>query len=358
MLVLLANYFTNVYSNIFLHLIFRATSSLLTSLLISLYIGPYLINWLKKLQINQVVRNDGPESHLNKYGTPTMGGIIIIISVFISTLIWSCLSNIYIWYLLIVFIGYGIVGFIDDYYKVIYKNSTGLAAKWKYLWMSIIAIIIVVLLYLTNNNASSTQLLIPFFKNFMPQLGIIYIVLAYFVIVGTGNAVNLTDGLDGLAIVPIIFVTSGFSIVCWLTANIALAQHFYIPYIKNADEIIIFCTAIIGSGIGFLYFNIYPARIFMGDIGSLALGGALGTIAVLVHEELLLFIMGGIFVIEACSVILQVCSFKLLGFRIFLMAPIHHHYELKGWSEYRVIVTFWIISLILVLLGLIILKIR
>ncbi|MBK4775592.1 phospho-N-acetylmuramoyl-pentapeptide-transferase [Candidatus Pantoea edessiphila] len=359
MLVFLIDYLTNFYSgfNVFSHLYFRVISSFLTSLYISMHIGSYFIYWLKKLQINQVVRNDGPKSHLRKHSTPTMGGIIIIVSVLISTLIWSRLSNVYIWYLITVFVGFGIIGFIDDYRKVIYRSSSGLIARWKYLWMSIISIIIS-LLYFFGSNTISTQLVIPFLKDFMPHLGILYVILSYFVIVGTGNAVNLTDGLDGLAIVPIIFVAIGLSIVSWLTSSITFSAYLHIPYISYAKELIVFCVSIIGSGIGFLYFNIYPARIFMGDVGSLALGGALGTIAVLLRQELLLFIMGGIFVIEACSVILQVSSFKLLGRRIFLMAPIHHHYELKGWSEPRIILFFWIVSFIFVLLGLITLKIR
>ncbi|PPI87975.1 phospho-N-acetylmuramoyl-pentapeptide-transferase [Candidatus Pantoea edessiphila] len=360
MFVLLINYLINFssYFKIFSHLIFRATNSFLTSLLISLYIGPYLISWFKKLQINQIIRHDGPKSHLRKHNTPTMGGVMIIISVLISILIWSRLSNIYIWYSLIIFTGFGIIGFIDDYRKLIYKNSKGLVAKWKYLCMSIVSIIIIAILYFNGKNTLSTQLVVPFFKDFMPQLGLLYVFLAYIVIVGTGNAVNLTDGLDGLAIVPTIFIATGLSIVSWLTSDIKLSQYLHLPYISYTRELIIFCSSIIGAGIGFLYFNIYPAKIFMGDVGSLSLGGALGIIAVLLRQELLLFIMGGIFVIEACSVILQVSSFKLLGHRIFLMAPIHHHYELKGWSEQRIILLFWIISFILVSIGLATLKMR
>ncbi|MXP51146.1 phospho-N-acetylmuramoyl-pentapeptide-transferase [Pantoea sp. SoEX] len=359
MLVFLFDYLDGFYSyfNIISNLIFRVIGSLLTSLYISLYMGPYFICWLKRLQINQIVRNDGPKSHLSKRSTPTMGGLIIIISVLVSTLIWSCLSNVYMWYVITVFIGFGIIGFIDDYRKVIYKSSKGLTAKWKYLWMSVISIIISLLYFFSTNNIS-TQLVIPFLKDFTLHIGLLSIILSYIVIVGTGNAVNLTDGLDGLAIVPIIFVATGFIIVSWLTSNTVFSEYFHIPYIMHAKELVIFCASIVGAGIGFLCFNIYPAKIFMGDVGSLALGGALGTVAVLLRQELLLLIMGGIFVIEACSVMLQVSSFKLFRCRIFLMAPIHHHYELKGWSEPRIILFFWVISFIFVLLGLFSLHIR
>ncbi|PPI88691.1 phospho-N-acetylmuramoyl-pentapeptide-transferase [Candidatus Pantoea edessiphila] len=359
MIVFLFNYINKYYSglDILSYLIFRAVNSLLTALFISLYMGQNLIIWLKKLRINQMVRDDGPKSHFNKHGTPTMGGLMIITAVIISVLMWSCLSNIYIWYLLIIFIGFGIIGFVDDYLKVIHGNSRGLLARWKYFWMSIISIIIVLLLYFAGKNTPLTQLVIPFFR-YMPQLGILYVGLAYIVIVGTGNAVNLTDGLDGLVIVPTIFISAGFAIVSLLTSNAIFAHCLHLPYIENTNELVTFCTAIIGSSVGFLYFNIYPAKVFMGDVGSLAIGGALGTIAVLLRQELLLFIMGGIFVIEACSVILQVSSFKLLGYRVFLMTPIHHHYELKGWPEPLIILSFWIISLILFLLGIVTLKMR
>ncbi|MXP56492.1 phospho-N-acetylmuramoyl-pentapeptide-transferase [Pantoea sp. Mhis] len=360
MLLWLAKYLIVFYSslNVFSYLTFRAIVSLLTALFISLIIGPYLISWLQKLQISQIIRNDGPKSHFSKCGTPTMGGIIILISIIISVLLWAYLSNPYVWYILVILISFGIIGFIDDYHKVIRRNTKGLIARWKYFWMSIIALILACTLYITGKNTAATLIVIPFFKDIMPQLGLFFILLAYLVIVGTGNAVNLTDGLDGLAIMSTVFVAAGFALVAWVTGNINFAQYLHIPYLKYAGELVIVCTAIIGAGLGFLWFNTYPAQVFMGDVGSLALGGALGTLAVLLCQEFLLVIMGGIFVLEALSVILQVISFKFLGYRIFLMAPIHHHYELKGWPEPRVIVRFWIISLVLVLIGLATLKLR
>ena len=248
--------------------------------------------------------------------------------------------------------GYGIIGFVDDYRKVVRKDTKGLIARWKYFWMSVIALGVAFALYLAGKDTPATELVVPFFKDVMPQLGLFYILLAYFVIVGTGNAVNLTDGLDGLAIMPTVFVAAGFALVAWATGNMNFANYLHIPYLRHAGELVIVCTAIVGAGLGFLWFNTYPAQVFMGDVGSLALGGALGIIAVLLRQEFLLVIMGGVFVVETLSVILQVGSFKLRGQRIFRMAPIHHHYELKGWPEPRVIVRFWIISLMLVLIGL------
>ncbi len=313
---------------------------------------------LQKLSFGQVVRNDGPESHFSKRGTPTMGGIMILTAIVISVLLWAYPSNPYVWCVLVVLVGYGVIGFVDDYRKVVRKDTKGLIARWKYFWMSVIALGVAFALYLAGKDTPATQLVVPFFKDVMPQLGLFYILLAYFVIVGTGNAVNLTDGLDGLAIMPTVFVAGGFALVAWATGNMNFASYLHIPYLRHAGELVIVCTAIVGAGLGFLWFNTYPAQVFMGDVGSLALGGALGIIAVLLRQEFLLVIMGGVFVVETLSVILQVGSFKLRGQRIFRMAPIHHHYELKGWPEPRVIVRFWIISLMLVLIGLATLKVR
>ena len=328
MLVWLAEHLVKYYSgfNVFSYLTFRAIVSLLTALFISLWMGPRMIAHLQKLSFGQVVRNDGPESHFSKRGTPTMGGIMILTAIVISVLLWAYPSNPYVWCVLVVLVGYGVIGFVDDYRKVVRKDTKGLIARWKYFWMSVIA------------------------------LGVAFAL--YFVIVGTGNAVNLTDGLDGLAIMPTVFVAGGFALVAWATGNMNFASYLHIPYLRHAGELVIVCTAIVGAGLGFLWFNTYPAQVFMGDVGSLALGGALGIIAVLLRQEFLLVIMGGVFVVETLSVILQVGSFKLRGQRIFRMAPIHHHYELKGWPEPRVIVRFWIISLMLVLIGLATLKVR
>ncbi|WP_339057513.1 phospho-N-acetylmuramoyl-pentapeptide-transferase [Candidatus Regiella endosymbiont of Tuberolachnus salignus] len=360
MLVLLAEYLVKFYSgfNVFSYLTFRAIVSLLTAFFISLWMGPYLIVWLQKLQLGQVVRDDGPESHLTKSGTPTMGGVMILFSIIIAILMWAYPSNPYVWCVLFILVSYGVIGFVDDYRKVVRKNAKGLIARWKYFWQSAIALVAAFTMYSMAHGMPATQLVVPFFKDIMPQLGLLYILLAYFVIVGTSNAVNLTDGLDGLAIVPTVLVAAGFSLIAWATGNVNFAHYLHIPHLRYAGELVIVCTAIVGAGLGFLWFNTYPAQVFMGDVGSLALGGALGTIAVLLRQEFLLVIMGGVFVVETLSVILQVGSFKLRGQRIFRMAPIHHHYELKGWPEPRVIVRFWIISLMLVLIGLATLKVR
>lgn len=360
MLVWLAESLVKYFSgfNVFSYLTFRAIVSLLTALILSLWMGPHLIRYLQQLQIGQVVRDDGPESHFSKRGTPTMGGIMILASITISILLWAQLSNPYVWCVLFILLGYGAIGFVDDYRKVVRKDTKGLIARWKYFWQSVIALIAAFGMYSIGKDTAATQLVVPFFKDVMPQLGVLYILLAYFVIVGTSNAVNLTDGLDGLAIMPTVFVAAGMGLVAWATGNVNFSQYLHIPYIRHASELVIVCTAIVGAGLGFLWFNTYPAQVFMGDVGSLALGGALGIIAVLLRQEFLLVIMGGVFVIETLSVILQVGSFKLRGQRIFRMAPIHHHYELKGWPEPRVIVRFWIISLMLVLIALATLKVR
>lgn len=346
------------FFNVFSYLTVRAIFALLTALVISLVMGQKVIDWLQKLQIGQVIRNDGPESHLSKKGTPTMGGTLILASISISVLLWADLKNPYVWIALFVLIGYGLVGFADDYLKVVRKNTAGLIARWKYFWQSVIALIVAFGLYVYGKETAVTALVVPFFKDVVPQLGVFFILLTYFVVVGAGNAVNLTDGLDGLAIMPTVFVAGGFALVSWATGNVNFADYLHIPYIRYSGELMIVCMAIVGAGLGFLWFNTYPAMVFMGDVGSLALGGVLGIIAVLLRQEFLLLVMGGIFVIETLSVILQVGSFKLRGKRIFRMAPIHHHYELKGWPEPRVIVRFWIISLMLVLIGLVTLKMR
>lgn len=344
--------------NVFSYLTMRAILSTLTALLIAILMGPKVIKWLQLLQIGQTVRTDGPQSHLSKSGTPTMGGLLILTAITVSVLLWADLTNRYVWVTLFVIIGFGVIGFVDDYRKVVRKDPKGLIARWKYIWQSVIATIVAFYLYSNAQAEVETALLVPFFKEVMPQLGLLFIIMTYFVIVGTSNAVNLTDGLDGLAIVPTILVAGAFAIFAYVTGNVNFSEYLQIPYIPLTSELVIVCTAIVGAGLGFLWFNTYPAMVFMGDVGSLALGGALGVIAVLVRQELVLFIMGGVFVMETVSVILQVGSYKLRGQRIFRMAPIHHHYELKGWPEPRVIVRFWIISLILVLIGLATLKLR
>ena len=360
MLLWLGEFLTQYFSafNVFSYLTFRAIVSTLTALAISLYFGPKLIRYLQRMQIGQVVRTDGPESHFSKSGTPTMGGILILISIVVSVLLWADLTNVYVWVVLFVVVSFGAIGFVDDYRKVIRKDPNGLIAKWKYFWQSLVGLAIAIFLYSIAQSPEETALLIPFIKDVMPQLGIFYIVMTYFVIVGTSNAVNLTDGLDGLAIVPTIMVAGAFALFAYVTGHVNFSNYLNISYIPQTSELVVVCTAIVGAGLGFLWFNTYPAQVFMGDVGSLALGAALGVIAVLVRQELVLFIMGGVFVAETLSVILQVGSFKMRGKRIFRMAPIHHHYELKGWPEPRVIVRFWIISLVLVLIGLATLKLR
>lgn len=343
---------------VFSYLTLRAILSTLTALLIAVIIGPKMIRWLQRMQIGQTIRDDGPESHLAKSGTPTMGGLLILAAIVSSVLLWSDLTNRYVWVTLFVLVSFGVIGFVDDYRKVIRKDAKGLIARWKYFWQSVIAISVAIYLYSSQQNPAETALLVPFFKDVMPQMGLLFMVVTYFVIVGTSNAVNLTDGLDGLAIVPVVLVAGAFAIFAYVTGNINFSAYLHIPYLPLTSELVIVCTAIVGAGLGFLWFNTYPAQVFMGDVGSLALGGTLGILAVLVRQEIVLFIMGGIFVVETLSVILQVGSFKLRGKRIFRMAPIHHHYELKGWPEPRVIVRFWIISLMLVLVGLATLKLR
>ncbi len=361
MLLWFSEYFTTFYSgfHLFQYLTLRAILSTLTAFLISLIVGPLMIHSLKLNQIGQNVRDDGPQAHLSKAGTPTMGGALILVAITVSTLLWSDLSNRFVWIVLIVTLLFGIIGWIDDYRKVLLGNSKGLSARKKYLWQSIIALGAALVLVMTAQSPTENQIIIPFFKQVSLELPLwLFIPLVYFVIVGTSNAVNLTDGLDGLAIMPTVLIAGGMAIFAYATGNFNFAKYLNIPYVAGVGEIIIFCGAIIGAGLGFLWFNTYPAQVFMGDVGSLALGAALGIVAVVVRQELVLVIMGGVFVMETVSVILQVASFKLTGRRIFRMAPLHHHFELKGWPEPRVIVRFWIITLVLVLIGLATLKIR
>ena len=360
MLIWLADWLTQFDAgfNVFSYLTLRAILSTLTALLIAILIGPKMIRYLQRMQIGQTIRDDGPQSHLSKSGTPTMGGLLILAAIVISVLMWADLSNRYVLVTLTVVVSYGIIGFVDDYRKVIRKDSKGLIARWKYFWQSVVAIGVAFYLYSSASLSAETSLLVPFFKEEFPQLGAFFIIITYFAIVGTSNAVNLTDGLDGLAIVPTILVAGAFAIFSYVTGNANFADYLNIPHIPLTSELVIVCTAIVGAGLGFLWFNTYPAQVFMGDVGSLALGGTLGVLAVLVRQEIVLIIMGGVFVMETVSVILQVGSYKLRGQRIFRMAPIHHHYELKGWPEPRVIVRFWIISIILVLVGLATLKLR
>ncbi len=343
---------------VFEYLTLRAILSALTALMISFLVGPSMIRRLSNKKIGQSVREDGPESHYEKAGTPTMGGTLILVGIGVSTLLWANLENSYVWASLLVTLTYGIVGFVDDYKKVMLGNSDGLSARAKYFWQSVIALTAALFLFNTAEVPAETQFIVPFFKEVVIDMGWTYVVLTYFVIVGTSNAVNLTDGLDGLAILPTVMVAGALAIFAYLTGHINFADYLVIPYIPKAGELIVFCAALVGAGLGFLWFNAYPAMVFMGDVGALALGAALGVVAVLVRQEIVLVIMGGVFVMETVSVIIQVSSYKLTGKRIFRMAPIHHHFELKGWPEPRVIVRFWIITFILVLVGLATLKLR
>lgn len=341
------------------YLTMRAILGVLTAMAVSLFLGPTMIKRLKRYQIGQTVRSDGPQTHLSKAGTPTMGGALILISVVISTLLWSDLSNHYVWVVVGVTLIFGGVGWVDDYRKVVEKDTRGLPARWKYLWQSVAGLGAALVLYHFAQTPVETSLIVPFFKNVaLPLGGFLFVVLTYFVIVGTSNAVNLTDGLDGLAILPTVLIAGAFAVFAYVTGNINFSSYLNIPYVAGSGEMIIFCSTIVGAGLGFLWFNTYPAQVFMGDVGALSLGAALGVVAVIVRQEIVLFIMGGVFVAETLSVILQVASFKLTGKRIFRMAPLHHHYELKGWPEPRVIVRFWIITVVLVLIGLATLKIR
>ncbi len=360
MLLLLADFLSQFYSGfaVFQYLTLRGILGILTALVISLMAGPVLIRRLRERQIGQSVRDDGPQSHLSKSGTPTMGGALIILAIGISTLLWADLSNRFIWIVLAVTLIFGAVGWVDDYRKVVEKSSRGLPARWKYLWQSVGGFGAALVLYFTAQTPAEINLIVPFMKDMVIPMGAFFIVFTYFVIVGTSNAVNLTDGLDGLAIMPTVMVAAALAVFAYMAGHASFADYLLIPYVAGAGELIVFCGAIVGAGLGFLWFNTYPAQVFMGDVGALALGAALGVVAVIVRQELVLVIMGGVFVAETISVILQVASFKLTGRRIFRMAPLHHHFELKGWPEPRVIVRFWIITVILVLIGLASLKIR
>ena len=360
MLLWLADFLSQYYTGfaVFKYLTLRAIFGVLTALGMGLWLGPHMIRKLSYHQIGQSVRDDGPQSHLSKAGTPTMGGALILICIAVSTLLWANLSNRYIWVVLLVTAIFGVVGWVDDYRKVVEKNSRGLPAKWKFFWQSVGGLGAAIFLYSTAKTPVETSLIVPFFKTAVIDLGPFYILLAYLTIVGTSNAVNLTDGLDGLAIMPTVLVAAALAVFAYVSGHANFAQYLLIPFVPGSGELIIFCAAICGAGLAFLWFNTYPAQVFMGDVGALALGAALGVLAVIVRQEIVLVIMGGVFVMETVSVILQVGSFKLTGRRIFRMAPLHHHFELKGWPEPRVIVRFWIITLVLVLIGLASLKIR
>jgi|TARA_B110000483_G_scaffold226488_1_gene287307 phospho-N-acetylmuramoyl-pentapeptide-transferase len=360
MLYWLTEYLNEYYSffNVFNYLSFRAILGVLTAVTISMVFGAPMIRKLNYLQIGQSVREDGPASHLSKTGTPTMGGTLILLSVFVSTLLWADLDNRYVWVVLFVTASFGAIGFVDDYRKVIYRNPKGLSARWKYFWQSVAGLIAASYLYSQVELPAETQLFVPFFKDVAIDLGLGYIVLTYFVIVGSSNAVNLTDGLDGLAILPCVMIGGALGIIAYLTGHAVFADYLHIPFLPEAGELVIFCAALSGAGMGFLWFNTYPAQVFMGDVGALSLGAALGVIAIIVRHEIVFFVMAGVFVMETVSVIVQVGSFKLTGKRVFRMAPLHHHFELKGWPEPRVIVRFWIITVMLVLFGLATLKLR
>jgi phospho-N-acetylmuramoyl-pentapeptide-transferase len=344
---------------LFNYLTFRSILGVLTALIFSFAFGPWMIRRLYEFKFGQVVRTDGPQSHLKKQGTPTMGGALILAAVTVATLLWGDLSNRFVWFALLVTLAFGVVGFFDDYLKIRNKRSMGLSAKQKYFWLSLAGFATSGMIYATAKTPLETALIVPMFKDVVIQMGIFFIPWSYLVIVGSSNAVNLTDGLDGLAIMPCVLVASALAVFAYASGNVKIATYLGIPYIVGVGEIAVFCTAIAGAGLGFLWFNAYPAQVFMGDVGALALGAALGVVAVLVRQELVLAVMGGVFVAETVSVALQVGYFKLSGGkRIFRMAPLHHHYELKGWPEPKIIVRFWIITLILVLIGLATLKVR
>ena len=346
--------------NVFGYITLRTVLAALTALAISLIAGPRVIRWLAAKKIGQAVRDDGPKSHLTKAGTPTMGGALILIAIGITILLWGDLRNDYIWVTLLVTLGFGAVGWVDDWRKVVHRDPKGLASRWKYLWTSAIALAAAVYLGVTASTPAETELIVPFFKAVTYPLGIVgFIALTYFVINGTSHAVNLTDGLDGLAIMPTVMVAGALAIFAYVAGHAGFSKYLGVPYVAGAGELAVFCGAICGAGLGFLWFNAYPAEVFMGDVGALALGAALGTIAVIVRQEIVLFIMGGLFVAETLSVMLQVLYFKATGGkRIFRMAPLHHHYELSGWKETQVVIRFWIITIMLVLFGLSTLKLR
>ncbi len=367
--------------NVFGYITLRAVLATMTALVISFVIGPRMIAWLTQMKIGQSVRDDGPQSHLAKAGTPTMGGALILVSIVVTTLLWGNLANRFVWVVLLVTLGFGAVGWVDDWRKVVYRNPKGLNARAKFLLQSVIGLVAAIFIAFAVSAPDNTQLvrlisdwiqsgfnvglsprtdlIVPFFKSISYPLGVWgFIALTYCVIVGTSNAVNLTDGLDGLAIMPTVMVSGALGIFAYVVGNAIFARYLGFPHIPGAGELAVICGAIAGAGLGFLWFNAYPADVFMGDVGALALGAALGTIAVIVRQEIVLFIMGGVFVIETLSVMIQVISFKTRGKRVFRMAPIHHHFELKGWKENQVVVRFWIITMLLVLFGLSTLKLR
>ncbi len=367
--------------NVFSYLTLRAVLACMTALFISFVVGPRVIAWLTRMKIGQAVRDDGPQSHLAKAGTPTMGGALILVSIAVTTLLWGDLENRFVWVVLLVTLGFGAIGWVDDYRKVVYRNPKGLSARMKFFWQSMIGLVAAVYLAFSvsaPDNARFVQmffawiqsgfnmnlppkadLIVPFFKSVSYPLGVWgFIALTFCVIVGTSNAVNLTDGLDGLAIMPTVMIGAALGVFAYVTGNVIFAKYLQFPHIPGSGELAVICGALAGAGLGFLWFNAYPAEVFMGDVGALALGAALGTMAVIVRQEIVLFIMGGVFVVETLSVIVQVASFKLTGKRVFRMAPIHHHYELKGWKENQVVVRFWIVTMLLVLFGLSSLKLR
>ncbi len=345
--------------NVFNYITLRAVMATLTALVISFIVGPAMIRKLTAYKIGQSVRDDGPETHLSKAGTPTMGGALVLVSVAVTTLLWADLSNRYVWVVLVVTIGFGAIGWVDDYRKVVHRNPKGLSARAKFSWQSVIGVAAALYLAWTADLPAETELIVPFFKQVAYPLGLFgFVVLTFFVIVGTSNAVNLTDGLDGLAIMPTVMIGSALAVFAYVAGNAVFSRYLGFPHIPGAGELTVLCAALSGAGLAFLWFNAYPAEVFMGDVGALALGAALGTIAVIVRQEIVLLVMGGVFVVETLSVILQVASFKLTGKRVFRMAPLHHHYELKGWKETQVVVRFWIITMMLVLIGLSTLKLR
>ena len=360
MLVELFNFFSDSFGpfRVFDYLSFRAIFSTLTALTISLVIGPRFINKMQEIQVGQVIRERGPADHLSKSGTPTMGGTLILTSVFLSTILWGDLDNRYLWVALGVTVLFGFLGWVDDLYKIKLNSSDGLSASNKIFWQSIIALSAGFYLFYSSTSLEEVSLIVPFFKEISLPLGIGFILVTYLVVLASSNAVNLTDGLDGLAILPCVMVAGGLGLIGYAAGNVIYAEYLNIPFLPGTGEMLVFCGALVGSGIGFLWYNTYPAQVFMGDVGSLSLGAALGIVAVIIRHEYILLIMGGVFVVETLSVIVQVTSFKLTGKRVFKMAPIHHHYELKGWPEPRVIVRFWIITFMLVLIGLVTLKLR
>ncbi|HXG29543.1 MAG TPA: phospho-N-acetylmuramoyl-pentapeptide-transferase [Nevskiales bacterium] len=365
MLLYLTEYLQQFYGGfrLFEYLTFRGVLGVLTALVIALWVGPGMIRRLTFMRIGQPVRDDGPQSHLSKAGTPTMGGTLILVAVAVATLLWADLGNRYVWIALLTTLAYGAIGFVDDYRKLKYGNARGLSARWKYFWQTVCGFGAGFALLLTAKLPVETTLYVPVFKEIAIPLagyagGLVFVVWTYLVIAGSSNAVNLTDGLDGLAIMPSVLVASALGVFAYAAGNVKIATYLGIPYVPGVGEVAIFCVAIGGAGLGFLWFNTYPAQVFMGDVGALALGAALGVVAVMVRQEFVLLIMGGVFVAETVSVILQVASFKLTGKRIFRMAPLHHHFELKGWPEPKIIVRFWIITLVLVLIGLATLKVR